>query len=605
MRQESIRNIAIIAHVDHGKTTLVDKLLEATNVFSSHQEVDDCVLDSNDLERERGITILSKNISIKYKDVKINVIDTPGHADFGGEVERVLKMADGVLLLVDAFEGPMPQTRFVLKKALSHGLKPLVVVNKIDRQGARPHEALDEVFSLFIDLDANDEQLDFPVIYASGVNGYARLDPDDDNMDMTPLLDAVLEHIPGPEVNIDGPTALQTCTLDYSSYVGRIAIGRIYSGTIKANQQVKVIANDGSERNGRIKQVFTFESLGRKEVKEAQAGDIVAVVGIEDTDIGDTITDPENPIKLDPIELEAPTISMVFSANSSPFVGTEGDKVTSRQLKDRLFKEAEGNISLVMEETPDRDGIIVSGRGILHLSVLIETLRREGFELQVARPHVIFHEENGQKLEPIELAVVDVPGLYAGKVIELMGSRLGEMIEMNEKGALTHLEFKIPARGLMGLRTRILNATKGEGIMFHTFSEYGAFKGPLPKRPNGVMISMQSGKALAFALDALEARGRLFVPPGTKCYEGMIVGEHSKDNDITVNQAKGKQLTNMRSSGSDGTVQLAPATKFTLEENLEYIEEDELLEVTPESMRLRKRFLTENERKQAMRAKAK
>ena len=602
MRVNDIRNIAIIAHVDHGKTTLVDRLLQSTHVFRDNQQVAERVLDSNDQERERGITILAKNISIRYKDVKINVIDTPGHADFGGEVERVLKMADGVLLIVDAFEGPMPQTRFVLRHALEHGLKPMVVVNKIDRPGARPTEVVDMVFDLMVDLGANDDQLDFPVVYTSAVNGYARLDPEDETSDMVPLLDAILEHIPAPDVDVDGPVAMQVCTIDYSDYVGRIGIGRIFSGTLHANDKILVIKNDGSRYQAQVKNLFTFEGMGRLESAEAHAGDICAVVGIDDADIGDMFTCRIDPVQLDPIHVEEPTMSVVFAPSNSPLVGQEGKIVGGRQIKERLFKEAESNISMNIVESEDKSGMEVSGRGVLHLSVLMETMRREGYEFQVGRPQVILKKENGKTFEPIEQAVVDVPSDYAGKVIEIFGSRSGEMTDMVQRDQHTHLEFKIPSRGVMGLRTRILNATRGEATLFHHFSEYGAYKGDLGGRQNGSLIAMSSEKSVAFALDALQTRGILFVGPGVMCYEGMIVGEHAKDNDLVVNVSKAKALTNMRAASADKGIQLAPPTAFTLEEALEYIEDDELVEITPKSIRLRKRLLTEGERKKTRRS---
>ncbi|TDB36812.1 MAG: translational GTPase TypA [Actinobacteria bacterium] len=602
MRVTDVRNIAIIAHVDHGKTTLVDRLLQSTHVFRENQQVAERVLDSNDQERERGITILAKNISIRYKDVKINVIDTPGHADFGGEVERVLKMADGVLLIVDAFEGPMPQTRFVLRHALEHGLKPMVVVNKIDRPGARPLEVIDAVFDLMVDLGANDDQLDFPVVYTSAVNGYARLEPDADNDDMTPLLDAILEHIPTPDVDIDGPVAMQVCTIDYSSFVGRIGIGRIFSGTIHNGEKILVVKNDGSRYQAQVKGLFTFEGMGRLEAEEAHAGDICAVVGIEDADIGDMFTCRIDPIRLDPIHVEEPTMSIVFAPSTSPLVGQEGKIVGGRQIKERLFKEAESNISMNIVETEDKGGMEVSGRGVLHLSVLMETMRREGYEFQVGRPQVILKKENGKTLEPIEQAVVDVPSDYAGKVIEIFGSRSGEMTDMVQRDEHVHLEFRIPSRGVMGLRTRILNATRGEATLFHHFAEYGPYRGDLGGRQNGSLIAMSMDKSAAYGLDALQTRGVLFVGPGVMCYEGMIVGEHAKDNDLVVNVAKAKQLTNMRAASADKGIQLAPPVTFTLEEALEYIEDDELVEITPKSIRLRKRLLTENERKKNRRS---
>ena len=599
MHQYDVRNIAIIAHVDHGKTTLVDRLLQSTHVFRDNQEVAERVLDSNDQERERGITILAKNISIRWRDVKINVIDTPGHADFGGEVERVLKMADGVLLIVDAFEGPMPQTRFVLRHALQHGLKPMLVVNKIDRPGARPAEVVDAVFDLMVDLGANDAQLDFPIIYASAVNGYARTEPDGDGDDMTPLLDAILEHIPAPDVDTAGPVAMQVCTIDYSSFVGRIGIGRIFSGTLRNGEKILVIKNDGSRFQAAVKALYTFESLGRLEAEEAHAGDICAVVGVEDADIGDMFTSRIDPITLAPIHVEEPTMSVVFAANTSPLVGKDGTIVGARQIKERLLREAESNISMNITETEGRDGMEVAGRGVLHLSVLMETMRREGYEFQVGRPQVIMKREAGALLEPIEQAVVDVPSDYAGKVIEIFGSAGGEMVDLVQRDEHVHLEFRIPSRGVMGLRTRILNGTRGEATLFHHFSEYGPHRGDVGGRISGSLIAMSADKAAAYGLDALQTRGKLFVGPGEMCYEGMIVGEHAKDSDLVVNVAKAKQLTNMRASGSDRGIQLAPPITFTLEEALEYIEDDELVEVTPKSIRLRKRILDANERKKA------
>ncbi|MGI6105618.1 MAG: translational GTPase TypA [Raoultibacter sp.] len=600
MRQEHLRNVAIIAHVDHGKTTIVDRLLHTSGVFRENQQVEERVLDSNDQERERGITILSKNISVRYNDVKINVIDTPGHADFGGEVERILNMADGALLIVDSFEGPMPQTRFVLRHALGLGLRIIVVVNKIDRPGARPEEVVDEVFDLMVELEASDEQLDFPVIYASAMNGYARYEPDDGNNNMLPLLDTILKEVPAPDCDPDGPIALQVCTVDHSSFVGRIGVGRLFSGSIHKAEPVLVIKNDGTRYNTNIKQVFTFEELGKKEQQETTAGDIVAVVGVDDADIGDMITSREHPIRLDPIEVEEPTMAVVFEASSSPLVGREGEIVGARQLKERLMKEAESNISMRITELEDKSGVEVAGRGVLHLSVLMETMRREGFEFQVGRPRVLIKtDDKGVKLEPIEEATVDVPSEYAGKVIEVFGSAGGEMTDMFQRGDQTHLVFKIPSRGTMGLRTRLLNATRGEATMFHHFSEYGRYRGDYAGRKNGSMISMSTEKSVAYALDALQERGRLYVGPGEECYEGMIVGESAKEGDMVVNIAKSKQLGNQRSSGADKAIQLTPPITFTLEEALEYIEDDELVEITPQSIRLRKRILSAIERKKA------
>ena len=601
MKQENIRNVAIIAHVDHGKTTLVDRLLWASHVFRENQQVEERVLDSNDQERERGITILSKNISITYKGVKINVIDTPGHADFGGEVERVLNMADGALLIVDAYEGPKPQTRFVLSHALECGLRIVVVVNKIDRPNADPEGAVDKVFDLMVELGASDEQLDFPVVYASAVNGYARLDPDDGNMDMVPLLDTILDEIPAPDVDIDGPVALQICTVDHSSYEGRIGVGRLSSGTLHEKEQVLVVKPDGAERRAQIRKVYTFENLGKAEVTAADAGDIVAVIGIEDADIGDIITDPESPVtEMAPIAVEEPTMAVVFEASTSPLVGREGEIVGGRQLKERLMREKESNISMRINELEDKSGIEVAGRGVLHLSVLMETMRREGFEFQVGRPRVVYKTaEDGTKLEPIEEATVDVPNEYAGKAIEVMGTAGGIMEHMASDETMTHLSFSIPSRGTMGLKTRILNATHGEAMLFHHFKEYGPYTGEMAGRKNGGMIAMSTGKAVAYALDTLQERGRLFVAPGDDCYEGMIVGESAKEGDMVVNVEKTKNLGNQRSSSADKAIQLTPPITFTLEEALEYIEDDELVEVTPQSVRLRKRLLSATDRKKA------
>ena len=603
MKQENIRNIAIIAHVDHGKTTLVDKLLRATDAFRENQKVEERVLDSNDQERERGITILAKNISIEYKGVKINVIDTPGHADFGGEVERVLKMADGTLLLVDAFEGPMPQTRFVLRHAIQAGLSIMIVVNKIDRPGADPEKAYNDCLDLMADLGANDEQLEFAmehVVYASAMNGFARLDPADENDNMYPLLDMILDDMPAPEVDPDGPLAMQCVTIDHSEYVGRIGIGRVYSGSIHTGDTILVVKNDGTQSTATVRQLFTFDYLGRKECDVVEAGDIGAVVGIERTDIGDVYTDPENPIALDPIEIDPPTLSIVFEPSTSPLVGREGDIVGARQLKERLMLERENNVTMKIEELEDKSGIEVSGRGILHLSVLMETMRREGFELQVGRPRVLFKkDENGNKIEPIEQAVVECPEEYSGKVIEIFGTAGGTMVSLDASGLVTHLEFKIPTRGIMGLKNRILNVTHGDGVFYHTFLEYGPYAGDIGGRKNGAMISMSTDKAVAYALGTLQERGTLFVAPGDACYEGMIVGESARPGDMVVNVAKTKNLGNQRSSTSDISVQLTPPRTFTLEEALEYITDDELVEITPQNVRMRKRLLSAVDRKKA------
>ncbi|MDD6567029.1 MAG: translational GTPase TypA [Parafannyhessea umbonata] len=601
MLQEHIRNIAIIAHVDHGKTTLVDQMLKATHAFRENQQVQERVLDSNDQERERGITILAKNISIEYKDVKINVIDTPGHADFGGEVERVLKMADGAVLLVDAAEGPMPQTRFVLSHAIAANLRIMVCINKIDREGANPEKALNDCLDLMMDLGADDDQLEFAmehVVYASAVNGYARLDPDDGNMDMYPLLDMIVDALPAPDVDVDGPLAMQCVTVDHSDYVGRIGIGRIYSGTIHAGDKILVVKNDGSRAMSQVKQLFTFDYLGRKECTQAEAGDIAAVVGLDSTDIGDVYTDPENPVELDPIEIDPPTLSIIFEPSTSPLVGREGDIVGGRQLKERLEQERENNVTMRIEETPDKTGVEVAGRGILHLSVLMEQMRREGFEFQVGRPKVLFKkDENGNKLEPIEEAVVECPNECSGKVIEVFGNAGGTMSNMSAGIQQTHLEFHIPTRGIMGLKTRIMNVTHGEAVFYHNFLEYGPFAGEIGGRQNGAMISMSTEKAVAYALGTLQERGQLFVAPGDDCYEGMLVGERSKPGDIVVNIARTKSLGNQRSSTADIAVQLTPPRTFTLEEALEYIMDDELVEITPKNIRMRKRILSEVERR--------
>ncbi|WP_304338188.1 translational GTPase TypA [Collinsella tanakaei] len=603
MRVDNLRNIAIIAHVDHGKTTLVDKLLRATDAFRANQQVEERVLDSNDQERERGITILAKNISIEYKGVKINVLDTPGHADFGGEVERVLRMADGALLLVDAFEGPMPQTRFVLRHAIDTGLSIMVVINKIDRPGAEPERAFNDCLDLMADLGATDEQLEFAmehVVYASAVNGFARLDPEDGNMDMFPLLDMVVDDMPAPDVDVDGPLAMQCVTIDHSNFVGRIGIGRVYSGTIHQGEQILVVKNGGERAMATVKQLFTFDYLGRTECSEVGAGDIAAVVGVDSTDIGDVYTDPENPVELDPIEIEPPTLSIVFEASTSPLVGRDGDIVGARQLKERLFTERENNVTMRIEELADKSGVEVSGRGILHLSVLMETLRREGYEFQVGRPRVLFKkDENGNTVEPIEQAVVECPDEYAGKVIEVFGNAGGTMTNMQAGSTVTHVEFRIPTRGIMGLKNRVLNVTHGEGVFYHTFLEYGPYAGEIGGRSNGAMISMTTEKAVAYALGTLQERGALFVEPGTECYEGMLVGERNKPGDMVVNIARTKNLGNQRSSTSDISVQLVPPRVFSLEEALEYIADDELVEITPKNIRLRKRLLNAIDRKKA------
>jgi GTP-binding protein len=593
---QKIRNIAIIAHVDHGKTTLVDKILHSCSIFRDNEQTGDLILDNNDLERERGITIVSKNVSVQYKDVKINIIDTPGHADFGGEVERVLKMADGVLLLCDAFEGAMPQTRFVTQKALALGLKPIVVVNKVDKENCRPEEVYEQIFELFFNLEATEEQLDFPVIYGSSKQGWMSTDWKTPTTDIFALLDAVVENIPPAPIN-DGTLQMQITSLDYSSFVGRIAIGRVHRGSIKENQPVTLIKRDGKVVKSRVKELYTFEGLGKVKTTEVRSGDICAVVGIDGFDIGDTIADFEAPEQLPIISIDEPTMNMLFTINNSPFFGKEGKLVTSQRIRDRLLKEMEKNLALKVLDTPSPDSWLVYGRGILHLSVLIETMRREGYEIQVGQPQVIIKEIDGKKCEPIETLIVDVPGDVSGKVIELVTQRKGELLVMEPKGDLQHLEFEIPARGIIGLRNNVLTATAGEAIMAHRFKAYEPWKGTIPGRLNGVLVSMEKGMTTAYSIDKLQDRGRFFVDPGVDVYEGQIMGEHIRDNDLVVNVVKGKALTNMRASGTDDNTRIAPAIKFSLEEAMEYIQADEYIEITPVSMRLRKIYLTENERK--------
>lgn len=590
----NIRNIAIIAHVDHGKTSLVDKIIQATQVFRENQETGELLLDNNDLERERGITILSKNISVFYKGVKINVIDTPGHADFGGEVERVLKMADGVLLLVDAFEGPMPQTRFVLGKALNLGLKPIVVINKVDKENCRPDEVHDKVFDLFFQLDATEEQLDFPTLYGSAKQGWYNtvLTPTND---ITKLLDAVIEHVPEPKVE-EGTIQMQITSLDYSSFLGRIAIGRVSRGVLKEGQNVQLCKVDGSFVKGKIKELYTFEGMGKKKVAEVAAGDICAVAGIEDFQIGETIADFENPEALPVIAIDEPTMNMQFSINNSPFFGREGKFVTSRNIRDRLYKELEKNLALRVVDTDDADKFLVYGRGILHLSVLVETMRREGYELTVGQPQVIVKEIDGVKCEPYELLVVDVPEEVSSRVIDLVTQRKGEMMIMESKGTMHHLEFEVPSRGLIGLRSQMLTATGGEAVMAHRFMEYKPWKGNIPGRNNGVLVAKQNGTATGYSLDKLQDRGSFFIDPGEEVYAGQIVAEHIKPGDLNVNVVEGKKLTNMRASGSDAATNIAPKIQLSLEECMEYIQQDECIECTPQSIRLRKILLDENER---------
>ncbi|MCU0355794.1 MAG: translational GTPase TypA [Cytophagales bacterium] len=593
---QNIRNIAIIAHVDHGKTTLVDKMIHAAKLFRDNQEFDDLILDNNELERERGITIVSKNVSIRYKDVKINIIDTPGHADFGGEVERVLKMADGVLLLVDAFEGPMPQTRFVLNKALELGLKPIVVINKVDKENCRPDEVHEAVFDLMFNLGATEEQLDFPTVYGSAKQNWMGEDWKTPTQDITYLLDTIVKHIPAAPF-VDGPVQLGVTSLDYSSFVGRIAIGRVFRGTLKENSPVALMKADGLVKKARIKELQVFEGLGRAKVSEVAAGEICAIIGLEDFEIGDTIADAEKPEALPRIAVDEPTMSMLFTINNSPFYGRDGKFVTSRHLRDRLYKETEKNLALRVEPTDSEDRFLVYGRGILHLSILIETMRREGYELQVGQPQVLYKEIDGVRHEPVELMVVDVPEESAGKVIELATQRKGELMIMEPKGDLQHLEFNIPSRGIIGLRSNILTATQGEAIMTHRFKSYEPYKGNIPERINGSLISMETGPGTAYTIDKLQDRGRFFVDPGEEVYMGQVIGEHTRDNDLVINIQKAKKLTNIRAAGSDEAVRIAPKIQFSLEECLEYIQKDEYVEVTPKAIRMRKIYLDENERK--------
>ena len=595
-----IRNIAIIAHVDHGKTTLVDKILHATKVFRDNQETGELIMDSNELERERGITILSKNASVTYKGVKINVIDTPGHSDFGGEVERVLKMADGVCLLVDAFEGPMPQTRFVLQKALQLNLKPIVIINKVDKENCRPDEVHDAVFELFFNLDATEEQLDFPTFYGSGKNGWFNdsLTPCD-NID--PLLDGILKFVPPPNAKT-GATQMQITSLDYSTFLGRIAIGKVERGVIKEGQNVVLVQADGSIKKNKVKELYVFEGMGKRKVTEVVSGDLCAVVGLEEFNIGDTIADPETPEALPIISVDEPTMSMTFSINNSPFFGKEGKFVTSRHIRDRLMKETEKNLALRVEETDSADSFLVYGRGILHLGVLVETMRREGYELTVGNPQVLVKEIDGKKHEPFEILVVDVPSEFSGKAIDLVTQKKGEMLVMESKGDMQHLEFDIPSRGLIGLRSQMLTQTAGEAVMAHRFNEYKPWKGPIPGRNNGVLIAKFGGTTTAYSIDKLQDRGRFFIEPGEEVYIGQVLAEHIKPGDLNINAVEMKKLTNHRASGSDDSVRITPKTQFTLEECMEYIQQDECIEVTPKSVRMRKTHLDENDRKNASRS---
>ncbi|GAA8836891.1 translational GTPase TypA [Helicobacter pylori] len=596
---KNIRNIAVIAHVDHGKTTLVDGLLSQSGTFSEREKVDERVMDSNDLERERGITILSKNTAIYYKDTKINIIDTPGHADFGGEVERVLKMVDGVLLLVDAQEGVMPQTKFVVKKALSFGICPIVVVNKIDKPAAEPDRVVDEVFDLFVAMGASDKQLDFPVVYAAARDGYAMKSLDDEKKNLEPLFETILEHVPSPSGSVDEPLQMQIFTLDYDNYVGKIGIARVFNGSVKKNESVLLMKSDGSKENGRITKLIGFLGLARTEIENAYAGDIVAIAGFNAMDVGDSVVDPINPMPLDPMHLEEPTMSVYFAVNDSPLAGLEGKHVTANKLKDRLLKEMQTNIAMKCEEMGEGK-FKVSGRGELQITILAENLRREGFEFSISRPEVIIKEENGVKCEPFEHLVIDTPQDFSGAIIERLGKRKAEMKAMNPMSdGYTRLEFEIPARGLIGYRSEFLTDTKGEGVMNHSFLEFRPFSGSVESRKNGALISMENGEATAFSLFNIQERGVLFINPQTKVYVGMVIGEHSRDNDLDVNPIKSKHLTNMRASGSDDAIKLTPPRTMVLERALEWIEEDEILEVTPLNLRIRKKILDPNMRKRA------
>jgi GTP-binding protein len=604
MRRDDIRNIAIIAHVDHGKTTLVDAMLRQSGQYRSSQLQGDCILDSNDLERERGITILAKNIAMVYKDVKINLIDTPGHADFGGEVERVVGMADGALVLVDAAEGPMPQTRFVLSKAIAAGLQPIVIVNKVDRSDARATEVLNEVFNLFIELGADDKLADFPYLFGSGRAGYLSHDPEAREGDLHPLLDLVLERVPAPAVDVNAPLQMLVTTLDWSDFVGRIAIGRIHAGKISRGQTISLLQAGGKKASGKITKLYTFAKLGRVEVEEVSAGDICAVVGLDNVDIGDTIADPEQSEALPRVEVDPPTLQMVFGVNTSPFVGRAGKFLTTRHLRERLERELEKNVALRVEPLEGTEQFVVSGRGLLHLSVLMETMRREGYELSIGKPHVILRDGPNGTEEPFESLVVEVPHEKLGPVMELVGARRGQMLEMQNHGEYAYLIFSIPARGLIGLRTRLLNATQGTAIMHHRFEAYRPMEGDIPSRATGVLVSMSNGKVFAYGLNTLQERSDLFIKPGDEVYEGMIVGENARNEDMIVNPTKEKKLSNMRAAGKDENILLRPPRELTLESALEYIEEDEYVEVTPDAIRLRKIVLSENGRKKIARAAA-
>jgi GTP-binding protein len=596
MEVNKIRNIAIIAHVDHGKTTLVDKLLHAGHLFKDHETPGELIMDSNDLERERGITILAKNVSVRYKDYKINIIDTPGHSDFGGEVERVLNMADGCLLLVDAFEGPMPQTRFVLQKALQLGLKPIVVINKVDKKNCTPDEVHEQVFELMFSLDATEDQLNFPTFYGSAKNGWMSKDWKTPAEDITALIEGVIEHIPAPKVDV-GLTQMMITSLEYSAYIGRVAIGRVQRGTVKPGQNIVLVKRDGKVNKTKIKEVYIFEGFDKKKVEEVNAGEICALVGLEGFEIGDTVADPEKPEALKAISIDEPTMSMLFTINNSPFYAKEGKFVTSRHIRERLEKELEKNLALRLGETGSADSFIVFGRGVLHLSVLIETMRREGYELQIGQPQVIFREIDGVRCEPVEELTIDLPENVAGKAIETVSMRKGEMLNMEPKADRMILKFLIPSRGIMGLRNYLLNVTAGEAVVTHRFKEYQPYKGEIPGRINGSLIVMEQGEAIAYSLHNLQDRGKFFINPGEAVYEGQVIGEHSRNGDLVINVTKTKKLTNMRASGSDEKMKIAPPLKHTLEEALEYIQADEYVEVTPQSIRLRKIYLNENDRK--------
>lgn len=596
MRNQNIRNIAIIAHVDHGKTTLVDKIMHQCALFRENQQTGELILDNNDLERERGITILAKNVSVEYKGIKINIIDTPGHADFGGEVERVLNMSDGVLLLVDAFEGPMPQTRYVLSKAIALGKKPILVINKVDKENCRPEEVHESVFDLMFNLGANENQLNFPTVYGSAKRGWMGGDWKHPAEDVTYLIDEIIGHIPAPQIQ-EGTVQMQITSLDYSSYLGRVAIGRVTRGSISTGQQVMLMKRDGKQVKSKVKELYVFSGLGKMKVDKVECGDICAVLGVEGFDIGDTIADIENPEAMPPIHIDEPTMSMIFTTNTSPFFGKEGKHVTSQKIRERLYKELEKNLALRVEDTESPEKFNVFGRGILHLSVLIETMRREGYELSIGNPRVLIKEINGQKHEPVEILTIDAPEEVAGKCIELVTQRKGDLLVMEPKGDMMHIEFEIPSRGLIGLRTLILNTTAGEAIMAHRFKEYQPVRGEIPSRINGTILAKETGRATAYSMDKLTDRGKFFIEPGVDVYEGQIIGEYSKSGDLVVNVVQAKQLTNFRASGTDDKSTLPPPIKMSLEESMEYIQEDEYVEVTPLSIRLRKIHLTENERK--------